>query len=75
VLKQSGGRVVLTINGTTEWVVQDSGTLQELVALAERAEDLEITRRSLAEKQAGLVRPASEMLAEMQRVLDEMPAE
>jgi len=35
----------------------------------EQAEEMEITRRAVAEMKAGLGRPAVEMLAEMQRII------
>lgn len=69
-LKETGQPVVLTINGKSELVVQDTASYQKLVERAEKAEQLEITRRSLAEADAGLGRPAAEMLAEMRRLLD-----
>ena len=70
-LKETGRPVVLTIDGKSELVVQDTASYQKLVDLAEKAEQLEITRRSLAQADAGLGRPAVEMLAEMRRVLNE----
>jgi hypothetical protein len=39
--------------------------------LAGRAEDVETTRRAVAEMKAGLGRTAAEMLDEMQRIIDE----
>jgi prevent-host-death family protein len=70
-LKETGHPVVLTINGKAELVVQDAASYQKLRELAERAEELEITRRSVAEMKAGLGRPAEEMLAEMRQILAE----
>ena len=70
-LKETGEPVVLTINGKAELVVQDAASYQKLIELAEQAEELEITRRSVAEMKAGLGRPAAEMLAEMQQVINE----
>jgi prevent-host-death family protein len=68
-LKESGHPVVLTINGRAELVVQDTASYQKLVELAERALELEVSRRAVAEMQAGLGRPAEEMLAEMRQIL------
>jgi prevent-host-death family protein len=66
-LKESGHPVVLTINGKAEVVVQDTASYHRLIELAERAEQMETTRRAVAEMKAGQGRPAEEMLAEMQR--------
>src|SRR5258708_37425575 len=70
-LKETGHPVVLTINGKAELVVQDTASYQKLVERAERAEEMEITRRAVAEMKAGLGRPAEEMLAEMRQILAE----
>ena len=70
-LKETGEPMVLTINGRAELVVQDAASYQKLVELAEQAEELEITRRAVAEMQAGLGRPAAEMLADMQKVINQ----
>jgi prevent-host-death family protein len=73
-LKETGHPIVLTINGKAELVVQDAASYQKLIELAESAEELEITRRAVAEMKAGRGRPAAEMLAEMQRIIDEKRA-
>ncbi len=70
-LKETGHPVVLTINGKAELVVQDAESYQKLVELAERAEQLEITRRSIEEMEAGKAVPVEEMLADMRQVLAE----
>jgi prevent-host-death family protein len=70
-LKETGSPVVLTINGKAELVVQDTASYQKLIELAKRAEESEITRKSVAEIKAGLGRPAEEMLAEMRQILAE----
>ncbi len=70
-LKETGEPVVLTINGRAELVVQDAASYQKLVELAEQAEEMEITRRAVAEMKAGLGRPAAEMLADMQKVINQ----
>jgi PHD/YefM family antitoxin component YafN of YafNO toxin-antitoxin module len=70
-LKETGQPVVLTINGKAELVIQDTASYQKLVEIAERAEELEITRRAVAEMEAGQGRPAAEMLADMRRILNE----
>jgi prevent-host-death family protein len=70
-LKKSGHPVVLAVNGKAELVVQDTASYQRLVALAEQAQELEITRQAVAEMKAGRGRPAEEMVAEMQGILGE----
>ncbi len=70
-LKETGEPVVLTINGRAELVVQDATSYQKLIELAEQAEELEITRRAVAEMKAGLGRAAAEMLADMQKVINQ----
>ncbi len=70
-LKETGHPVVLTINGKAELVVQDTASYQRLIELAERAEEMDLTRQSVAEMKAGKGRPAEEMLAEMRQILDE----
>lgn len=70
-LKETGEPVVLTVNGKAELVVQDAKSYQKLLELAEHAEELALTRRSVAEMEAGQGRPAEEMLAEMRQILDE----
>ena len=74
-LKKTGHPVVLTINGKDELVVQDTASYQKLMELAEQAEELEITRRAVAEMKGGQGRPAEEMLAEMRRGLAEKQAQ
>jgi PHD/YefM family antitoxin component YafN of YafNO toxin-antitoxin module len=74
-LKETGHPVVLTINGKAELVIQDTASYQKLIELAERAEELEITRRAVAEMKTGQGRPAAEMLAEMRKVIDEKRCE
>ncbi len=74
-LKETGHPIVLTINGKAELIVQDTASYQKLIELAERAEELEITHQAVAEMKAGRGRPAAEMLAEMQRIIDEKRAQ
>lgn len=68
-LKESGDPVVLTVNGQAEVVIQDAASYQKLLDLVERARELEITRRALAEADAGLGRTAAAMSAEMRESL------
>ena len=70
-LKESGHPVVLTVNGKAELVVQDAGSYQRLIDLAEKAERMETLRASVEEMRAGKGIPADEVLAEMRQILDE----
>ena len=56
-MKKTGEPVVLTINGKAELVVQDAGSYQQLVNLAEKTDSLEVLRRSLEDADAGRTRP------------------
>jgi PHD/YefM family antitoxin component YafN of YafNO toxin-antitoxin module len=69
-LKKSGRPVVLTINGKPALVVQDPASYQQLLERAQRDKELEITQQSIKEMEAGLGRPAEDMLAEMRQLLD-----
>lgn len=68
-LKETGHPIVLTINREAELIVQDTASYETLIELAERAEELQITRRAVAEMRTGRGRPAAEMLDEMQRII------
>lgn len=46
-LKKTGHPLVLTINGKSELVVQDTASYQKLIDLAEKAKRMEILRASL----------------------------
>jgi PHD/YefM family antitoxin component YafN of YafNO toxin-antitoxin module len=70
-LKESGHPVVLTVNGKAELIVQDTASYQKLVERAERAEEMELLRQSVADMRAGRVIPAESMLAEMRQILAE----
>lgn len=73
-LKDTGHPVVLTINGKAELVVQDAGSYQKLLELAERAAEMEALRASIEDMRAGKVVPANEVLAEMRQILAEKQA-
>lgn len=70
-LKETGEPVVLTINGKAELIVQDAGSYQKLMEIAERSHELESLRVSIEEMKAGKVRPIEEMFAEMEAILAE----
>ena len=68
-LKKTGQPVVLTINGKAELIVQDTGSYQKLLEVAERVEELEALREAVEEMKAGKGTPIEEMLQEMKQIL------
>ncbi len=56
-LKETGEPVVLTINGKAELLVQDAASYQRLLNLASRIESLHSLEQSLADADAGRIRP------------------
>ncbi len=68
-LDQTGGPVVLTVNGKAKYVVQDAKGYQQLL---EAIEDVK-TMRAILEMKAGKGRPAEEFLAEFERELKARP--
>jgi PHD/YefM family antitoxin component YafN of YafNO toxin-antitoxin module len=68
-LKKTGQPVVLTINGKAELIVQDTGSYQKLLEVAERVAELEALQEAVAEMKAGKGAPIEEMLGEMQEIL------
>jgi PHD/YefM family antitoxin component YafN of YafNO toxin-antitoxin module len=73
-LKEAGQPVVLTVNGQAELVVQGAGSYQQLIELAERAEEIESVRVAIEEMKAGKGIPAEEVFAEMRQILAEARA-
>lgn len=61
-LKKTGQPVVLTINGKAEIVVQDTGSYQKLLEVAERVEELEALQQAVEEMKAGKVLPSKKCL-------------
>ena len=72
-MKDTGEPIVLTINGKAELVVQDAGSYQKLLDLAEEAKVLEGISRGLADMRAGRTQPLAEAFAEIRRELDLPP--
>ena len=68
-LKKTGQPVVLTINGKAEIVVQDTGSYQKLLEVAERVEELEALQQAVEEMKAGKGAPVEEMFEEMKQIL------
>jgi PHD/YefM family antitoxin component YafN of YafNO toxin-antitoxin module len=74
-LRETGHPVILTINGKAELVVQDSGSYQKLLELAERAERFDALQASVEDMRAGKLVPAEQVMAEMKQMLAEKQAE
>jgi PHD/YefM family antitoxin component YafN of YafNO toxin-antitoxin module len=56
-MKATGAPMALTINGKAELVVQDAGSYQRLLDLADRLDSLEVLRKSLEDVEAGRRQP------------------
>lgn len=72
-LKTTGEPIVLTINGKAALVVQDAGSYQRLLDLAERTRSMDAIRQGLEDMRAGRGRPADEVFAEIRRELEIPP--
>jgi len=64
-LKETGKPIVLTINGKAEIIVQDAGSYQKLLEIAEKLETIEALEPAIAEMKAGKGEPADKVLAEL----------
>ncbi len=64
-LKKTGKPVVLTINGRAELIVQDAGSYQKLLEIAERLETIEALKPAIAEMKAGRRGSAEKVFAEL----------
>lgn len=60
-LEETGGPVVLTVNGKAKYVVLDTANYQKMVDTIEDAKTL----RAISEMKAGKGRPAAEFFAEL----------
>ncbi len=52
-MRETGKPIILTINGKAELVVQDAGSYQKLLELAERIETIEALKPAIAEMKEG----------------------
>jgi prevent-host-death family protein len=64
-LKETGKPIVLTINGKAELVVQDAGSYQKLLEIAERLETIEALKPAIEEMKMGKGEPAEKVFAEL----------
>lgn len=71
-MKESGGPVVLTVNGKAEFVIQDATSYQVLAEAAERALTIEGIQRGLEQIKRGEGRPASEFFKDFTEELNDL---
>ncbi|MCW5962205.1 MAG: type II toxin-antitoxin system Phd/YefM family antitoxin [Pyrinomonadaceae bacterium] len=64
-MRASGKPIVLTINGKAEIVVQDAGSYQKLLELAERIETIEAVKPAIAEMNDGKGESFDKVLEEL----------
>lgn len=64
-MRQTGKPIVLTINGKAQLVVQDAGSYQKLLELAERLETIEALKPAIEEMRRGEGEPADKVFAEL----------
>lgn len=69
VLRETGGPVVLTINGKAEIVVQDAKSYQRLMDLADRLKTIEAVRESLQSADRGEGRPMEAAFDDLEKTL------
>lgn len=62
-LKETGKPIILTINGKAELVVQDAGSYQKLLEIAEKLETIEALKPAIEEMKAGKGEPAEKVFA------------
>lgn len=65
-LKESRAAEVLTVNGRATVVVQDAASYQDLLDRLHHLETLAAIREGIASAERGELRPAEQVLAEMQ---------
>lgn len=68
-LRETGGPIVLTINGKAEIVVQDAKSYQRLLDLAERLETIEAVREGLQSADRGEGRPMEAVFDDLEKAL------
>lgn len=65
-LEETGGPVILTVNGKAKYVVLDTVNYQKMVEAIEDAKTL----RAISEMKAGKGRPAEELFADLRKILN-----
>jgi prevent-host-death family protein len=64
-LKSTGKPIVLTINGKAEIVIQDAGSYQKLMEIAEKLETIELLKPAINEMKSGEGETAEKVFAEL----------
>jgi PHD/YefM family antitoxin component YafN of YafNO toxin-antitoxin module len=67
-LKNTGKPIILTINGKAELVVQDAGSYQKMLEIAERLETIEALKPAIAEMKVGKGEIADQVFAQLLKV-------
>lgn len=68
-LRETGGPIVLTVDGEAEIVVQDAKSYQRLLDLAERLETIEAVREGLQSADRGEGRPMNAVFDDLEKAL------
>ena len=68
-LEETGGPVILTVNGKAKYVVLDTENYQKMIDVIEDAKTL----RAISEMKAGKGRPATEVFADLRKILKLAP--
>lgn len=71
-LKETGKPIVLTINGKAELIVQDAGSYQKLLEIAEKLETIEALKPAIEEMKAGKGEAAEKVFAELLQTAGEV---
>jgi prevent-host-death family protein len=66
-LRNTGKPIILTINGKAELVVQDAGSYQKMLEIAERLETIEALKPAIAEMKAGKGETAEQVFDELMK--------
>lgn len=71
-LKSSGKPIVLTINGKAAIVIQDAGSYQKLMEIAEKLETIEALKPAIEEMKNGKGEKAEKVFAELLQSVGEV---
>ena len=71
-LKETGKPIILTINGKAELIVQDAGSYQKLLEIAEKLETIEALKPAIEEMKAGKGESAEKVFAELLQTVGEV---
>ena len=71
-LKETGKPIILTINGKAELIVQDAGSYQKLLEIAEKLETIDALKPAIEEMKAGKGESAEKVFAELSQTVGEV---